>query len=823
MKSIRFKILMMAFVITLIVATVISMYGTYRSKAMVEASNEAYIHSLAHEVALEMDNFIQSQKGYLNGQVNALTYIGDYSAEKMATYTYNMASGNDFMLYSYFNTLTDSGHFTSSDGWVPPEDYSWESRYWVELVSETDAVFVDFPSYDSGTGNIVTVLRKRVFDEDVQGILNMAINLDELSQKLKTYQNPTLNPYGAEALLVDENGLLVAYHDPDIFKNKSEALMVNDVIEGFDKELSTFEIQGKTYISKELSDAPWTLWISVPTSFFNSGVRETVTNFMIIYFVTFLISLIIANALSRKISMPIIKLRSHAENIGRGDYSQEVSEDLMHQEDEIGRLAVTFQTMRENILQRESELEHNYMEIQALYEEMAASEEALKENYDALKLYKDKVEYYAFHNAQTGFYNRDYLIQTLNKRAHSDEVKHKAFIYLSYKELNHYSETVGQTILELIHYKFGLAISKFIEQDDTVQLFDLSLGKFGVLLNETDYLNIDQMLLAIKSEVASMKTLEALTIKVSMVVGGCVLDDIEMNENQGIAIIEKAESAMLSNQLNLNHESNTTWFDDALHQKRVYETQIESGLFEAIKRNEISVVYQPQFDRVGNIIGVEALMRWAHGKLGNIPPALFITRAENLGVIDQLDQFMISEVLRFQSELKAKHGIMMPMSVNISVVELLDPEFIERVENEARKYETDRSTVIFELTETAFSKHLSLVKDNIVKLMALGYQLHLDDFGTGYSSMTYLSDFPVNAIKIDRSFVSTFLEKPKVFNVISTMIDLGRKLDAQIIAEGVETIEQYNGLAKLGCFTYQGFLLSKPIGQEALVELLLTP
>jgi len=166
-------------------------------------------------------------------------------------------------------------------------------------------------------------------------------------------------------------------------------------------------------------------------------------------------------------------------------------------------------------------------------------------------------------------------------------------------------------------------------------------------------------------------------------------------------------------------------------------------------------------------------------------------------------------------------GIVMPMSVNISVVELLDPEFIERIESDVIKYESNREMIIFELTETAFSKHLSLVKDNIVKLMALGYQLHLDDFGTGYSSLTYLSEFPVNAIKIDQSFVSTFLETPKVLNVISTMIDLARKLDAQIIAEGVETIEQYNGLAELGCFTYQGFLLSKPIGQEALVELLL--
>lgn len=158
----------MAFVITLLVATVISIYGTYRSKTLVEASNEAYITSLTKELALEMDTFIQMQKGYLSGQVNALTYIGDYKEETMASFTHNMGSANDFMLYSYFNTLTDSGHFTSSDGWIPPEGYTWENRYWVSLVSEMDDIFVDFPSYDSGTGHIVTVLRKRVVDQTVR-------------------------------------------------------------------------------------------------------------------------------------------------------------------------------------------------------------------------------------------------------------------------------------------------------------------------------------------------------------------------------------------------------------------------------------------------------------------------------------------------------------------------------------------------------------------------------------------------------------------------------------------------------------------------------
>jgi EAL domain-containing protein (putative c-di-GMP-specific phosphodiesterase class I)/HAMP domain-containing protein/GGDEF domain-containing protein len=807
----------MAFVITLLVATVISIYGTYRAKTMVEASNEAYINSLAMELALEMDNFIQLQKGYLEGQVNALTFTSDYSQENIAAFTYNMSKSNNFMLYSYFNTLTDSGHFTSSDGWIPPDGYSWENRYWVKIVSEMEDIFVDFPSYDAGTGNIVTVLRKRVFDREVKGILNMAINLDELSQKLKAFTIPS----GGEAFLIDENGLLVAYHDPMIFVNQSKALTINDLIVDFEKEKSRFEVADMTFVAARLADAPWVLWVKVPASFFYNGVQETSFNFFLIYLMTLLISIVFALKISKKISTPIVKLKRHAELIGVGDYSQEISSDLIHQNDEIGQFATVFQMMRESILERESELEHNYQEIQALYEEMAASEETLRENYEELNLYKDKVEYYAFHNAQTGFYNRDYLIQSLNKRIQNDDLGRKALICLSYKEHNHYSETVGQTILELIHYKLGLAISEHISHDESTQIFDLANGKYALLISEQTIAQIDKIISAINDEVAVMKVLEAMMVKISVAVGGYILCDDVNIEDQGMIELEKSESALLRNQLNLSHEDRVTWFDSAMHQKQIYETQIETGLFEAISRNEIAVAYQPQYDRQGTIIGVEALMRWKHGKLGNIPPIEFIPRAESLGVIDQLDQFMISEVIKFQSEMKLLYNIILPISVNISVVELLDPQFIDRIEFEVMKFDIDRSALIFELTETAFSRHLSLVKDNIVKLMALGYQVHLDDFGTGYSSLKYLSEFPVSAIKIDRSFVSTFLENPKVANVISTMIDLAEKIETQIIAEGVETSEQLTGLIDLGCYKYQGFLFSKPIDREALLSLVL--
>lgn len=816
MKSIRFKILLMASVITLIVATVISFYGTFRARSLVKSSNDAYIGSLAQELSLEMDNFIQLQKGYLEGQVNALKLAEDFSETYMSAFTYNMSLSNPYMLYSYFNTLTDDGHFTSSDGWIPPEGYSWQDRYWVSLVAETDSIFVDFPSLDSGTGSIVTVIRKRVHDTETRGILNMAINLHELSEKLKAYSIPS----NGEAFLIDENGLLVASHDPSLFENQPKALTIMDVVDGFDLEATRVEIGGKTYVSAALSDAPWTLWVCIPTAFFYNGVGLTSVHFFLIYLLTFFVSLIIANALSKKITSPIAGLKNHAELIGNGDYTQGISDVLLRQRDEIGQFAVTFEKMRDNILEREKELEHNYQEIQALYEEMAASEEALRENYDALNLYKDKVEYYAFHNAQTGFYNRDFLVQTLNKQAQSEALEDRSLICVSFKELNHYTQTVGQTVLELIHYKMGVALKEKVDQLSLDMVFDLAMGKFAILVHNSDIDMIMSIITELREQLANIIVLDSLTVRMTIICGAYKIESPVDVLNLGVDIVEKAESAMLRNQNDLSHEVIITWFDDEMLQKRIYDTRVDSGLFEAIERNEISVFYQAQYDLDRKVTGLEALMRWNHGKLGNIPPDVFIPRAENLGVIDKLDQFMIAEVLKFQSELKANHGISIPIAVNISVLELIDPQFVSRIEKEVQKYDAHRKNLIFEVTETAFSKHLTLVKDNIAKLMSLGYQVHLDDFGTGYSSLAYLSEFPVSAIKIDRTFVAAFLDHDKFSNVLTTMVDLAGKIDARVIAEGVETEEQLNGLKKLGCVEYQGYLLARPADKAHVIEML---
>jgi EAL domain-containing protein (putative c-di-GMP-specific phosphodiesterase class I) len=135
-------------------------------------------------------------------------------------------------------------------------------------------------------------------------------------------------------------------------------------------------------------------------------------------------------------------------------------------------------------------------------------------------------------------------------------------------------------------------------------------------------------------------------------------------------------------------------------------------------------------------------------------------------------------------------------------------------------YEIPKNEIVLEITETAFSTHMDLAKDNLLKLMASGYQIHLDDFGTGYSSLFYLNRFPVNALKIDREFTNQYLQDKKSQEIIKSILDLAFKLDMAVVAEGVETEEQFNALKAVNCTFFQGYFFSKPIDGETFIELI---
>ncbi len=270
--------------------------------------------------------------------------------------------------------------------------------------------------------------------------------------------------------------------------------------------------------------------------------------------------------------------------------------------------------------------------------------------------------------------------------------------------------------------------------------------------------------------------------------------------------------------------SGIAFFTKELREKFIHEATLESELPFAIERNELSMHYQPLISlKDGSLIGFEALLRWNHRKIGFISPAQFIPIAENSGLIIPITNWILGETCRqiadWQNLSFATKDLI--VSVNISGKHLSNTDLIVDVKKALKNSNLSPSSLKLEITESAAMDNVVQTVQILTSLKELGVQLSIDDFGTGYSSLSYLHRLPVDTLKIDRSFVNSVGENGEDSEILQTIISLAKNLKMRVIAEGIETESQLNILKNLGCDYGQGYLMSKPLPQDVMEELLL--
>lgn len=255
-------------------------------------------------------------------------------------------------------------------------------------------------------------------------------------------------------------------------------------------------------------------------------------------------------------------------------------------------------------------------------------------------------------------------------------------------------------------------------------------------------------------------------------------------------------------------------------QKAEYRFRVEQYLREAVEKQQLSLVYQPQVQMLtGKITGVEALSRWYHPQLGQVPPTEFIATAERIGMIKPLTEWVLKTACSQAVEWKKAGLPAIRMAVNISPIHFLDKDFVSLVKRVIDETGMVPSELELEVTESVVQtdqKNLSIFRE----LKELGVLLAIDDFGTGYSSFASLKHLTVDFLKIDKCFIDDMLTDHKAKVLIGSMIEMGHNLEYEIIAEGIETAEQWHLLKALGCETAQGYLFSKPVSFDKISELL---
>jgi diguanylate cyclase (GGDEF)-like protein/PAS domain S-box-containing protein len=285
------------------------------------------------------------------------------------------------------------------------------------------------------------------------------------------------------------------------------------------------------------------------------------------------------------------------------------------------------------------------------------------------------------------------------------------------------------------------------------------------------------------------------------------------------SLMKNADTAMYH--AKENGRNTYRFFDERMNVNALERLHLENGLRRALENEEFTVYYQPQVDLVsGRIIGAEALLRWFSGVMGGVSPARFIPLAEECGLIVPIGEWVLHTACRQARKWQDEGLPAIPVAVNLSALQFRRADIVATVSRALEESGLQGCWLELELTESLLMQSGPEVEATLSRLKALGVRLSIDDFGTGYSSLAYLKRFPVDRLKIDQSFVRDITDDPDDAAIVRAIIQLGRSLRLEVIAEGTETPEQMDFLRYERCTAAQGYLFAPPLPAEAVTELL---
>jgi diguanylate cyclase (GGDEF)-like protein/PAS domain S-box-containing protein len=425
----------------------------------------------------------------------------------------------------------------------------------------------------------------------------------------------------------------------------------------------------------------------------------------------------------------------------------------------------------------------------------------------------------AQHDFLTGLPNRLLLNDRVNYAValaprHQKKV---AVLFLDLDGFKHINDSLGHPTGDKLLQSIAQRLVGCVRASDTVSR--QGGDEFVVLLSEVDQAE-DAALAARRmlKAVAEAHAVDQHDLHVTTSIGVSVCPDDGMDAE---TLIKNADTAMY--QAKENGRQSYQFFEPAMNVRAVERQSIEEGLRRGLERREFALHYQPKVNlKTGEITGAEALLRWTHPTRGPVPPGQFIPVAEDCGLILPIGTWVLREACR-QAQAWIHAGLpMASIAVNISAIQFREANFLEGVFAILADTGLEPTALELELTESVLMKHVVDTQGILNVLRARGVQVAVDDFGTGYSSLSYLRKFPIDALKIDQSFVRQITTAPDETTIVTAVISMGRSLKLRVVAEGVETREELAFLQARECDEAQGYYFSRPVPAEQFAKLLAT-
>lgn len=428
-----------------------------------------------------------------------------------------------------------------------------------------------------------------------------------------------------------------------------------------------------------------------------------------------------------------------------------------------------------------------------------------------------KLEKMAMFDVLTGLPNRNMLTFQIEKQL-AGSIRDDRLVALMFMDLDDFkkvNDSHGHDVGDKLLKAAAMRISKPIRESDIASRF--GGDEFVILLSNIESKkHVDTVAKKLIEEFKEPIIVDGVTFYVSISIGIAITNHSRATP---VELLRHADIAMYEAKAKKGAEYRV--YDATMNLKVMQKVELESEAREALRDNQFSLALQPQVEmHTGRLVGFEALLRWHHPKKGNISPADFIPLLENTSFMLELDYWVITRSTYLIRELKNSGYPDVKMAINLSAGQFLDPSLPEFLQQQIIKNDIAPDQVCLELTETVLVSDIKRATTIMQNIRDMGCMLAIDDFGTGYSSLSYLKSLPADYIKIDRSFVANIASSADDRNIVHSTISMVRNMGMQVVAEGIETSEQYELLCHFDCNLGQGYLISKPIPEVNIWDVL---
>jgi len=431
----------------------------------------------------------------------------------------------------------------------------------------------------------------------------------------------------------------------------------------------------------------------------------------------------------------------------------------------------------------------------------------------AVKEYEQKLHQLAFHDQLTGLKNRNSFTNTLTRLMKQEHSQKIGLIFVDIDNFKYINDSMGHTLGDLLLKEIGKRLVKF--QNEHTNIYRLGGDEYIILIEDFEEIHaVEKLAVHVLRDLNKPLEINSSSFFITASMGISIFPEHgknidELLKNADIAVFRAKEAG----------KNKIIIFNEPMNEAVTQRAQIEKHLRTALERNEFELLYQPQLDMTTNqISGFEALIRWKNPELGYVPPNRFISVAEDTHLIIPIGKWVLRNSILFLKHLHDRGYTDLTMSVNISMLQLLQDDFVDMVTETLELVKINPKYIELEITESILMESYETIAKKLRHLKAIGVRIALDDFGTGYSSLHYLKHLPISTLKIDKIFIDNISVDKRNKCLTHLMVKIGKAMGLCVVAEGVETQEQMEYLKKHKCNKIQGYLFCKPLPYNEIIK-----